>query len=170
MSEIRRILVAIDFSEYSKDALGYAAQLAEKFDAVLVLTNVINQRDLNMIEMVSHQTEMVSSEISTINVKTYLEKQKTERTQKIKDLVEKMGCAHLKAETIIKPGAPFEVLIRVVRQEAIDLVVMGSKGRSNLADILFGSTADRMSARTTCAWPTAPTGRARSIWTTRRWT
>jgi hypothetical protein len=29
MSEIRRILVAIDFSEYSKDVLGYAAQLAE---------------------------------------------------------------------------------------------------------------------------------------------
>ena len=147
MGEIRRILVAIDFSEYSKDVMGYAAQLAEKFDAVLVLTNVINQRDLNMIEMVSHQTEMVSSEINTINVKTYLEKQKTERTQKIKDLIEKMGCAHLKTETIIKPGAPFEVLIRVIRQEAIDLVVMGSRGRSNLADILFGSTADRMFRR-----------------------
>ena len=147
MSEIRRILVALDFSEYSKDVMGYAVQLAEKFDAVLVLTNVINQRDLNMIEMVSHQTEMVSSEISTINVKTYLEKQKTERTQKIKDLIEKMGCAHLKAETIIKPGAPFEVLMGVIRKEAIDLVVMGSKGRSNLADILFGSTADRMFRR-----------------------
>ena len=147
MGEIRRILVAIDFSEYSKHVMGYAAQLAEKFDAVLVLTNVINQRDLNMIEMVSHQTEMVSSEISTISVETYLEKQKTERTQKIKDLIEKMGCAHLKAETIIKPGAPFEVLMGVIRKEAIDLVVMGSKGRSNLADILFGSTADRMFRR-----------------------
>ena len=50
MGEIRRILAAIDFSEYSKDVLGYAVQLAEKFDAVLVFANVINQRDLNAVE------------------------------------------------------------------------------------------------------------------------
>ena len=140
MGQIRRILVAIDFSEYSKDVLMYAAQLAEKLDAVLVLVNVINQRDLNTIEMVYHQ-------VNIINVEDYLEKQKIERTQKIRELIEETGCAHLKTETIITGGAPFERLIRVIREEAIDLVVMGSKGRSNFADILYGSTADRMFRR-----------------------
>ena len=88
MESIGRIMVAIDFSEYSKDVLIYAAKLAEKVDAVLVLTNVINQRDLKTVEMVHHQ-------INKINVEDYLEKQKLKRIQKIKELVE---------ETVRYPG------------------------------------------------------------------
>ena len=45
MGEIRRILVAIDFSEYSKHVMGYAAQLAEKTGKKIVCGRYVDISD-----------------------------------------------------------------------------------------------------------------------------
>ena len=45
-----KIMVAYDFSEYSKEALKYAAELADNLKADLVITNVINQRDVDAVK------------------------------------------------------------------------------------------------------------------------
>jgi len=42
MKRIRKIMVACDFSEYSKEALKYAAELAEALKSDLIVVNVIN--------------------------------------------------------------------------------------------------------------------------------
>ena len=137
MKPIRTIMAAVDFSEYSKEAVEYAARLAEKFDAELLIVNVINQRDLDAVTA-------VSLKVDTISMGNYLERQKMDRQQRIRELIKETSCAHLSPKTFIRVGPPVEGLITVVRQEAVDLVVMGSKGRSNLAGFLFGSTAEKM--------------------------
>lgn len=45
MLHIHKIMVACDFSKYSRDALAYAASLAKKLQAELIIINVINKRD-----------------------------------------------------------------------------------------------------------------------------
>ena len=44
MKNIQKILVGCDFSKYSKNTLAYAAALAEKFQAELIIVNVINKK------------------------------------------------------------------------------------------------------------------------------
>ncbi len=53
----------------------------------------------------------------------------------------------LENENMIKSGVPYKVLLDVVTQEAIDMVVMGAKGRSDLTDVIVGSTALKMFRR-----------------------
>ena len=68
MKKVNKILVACDLSNYSIEAVEYAADMAESVEAELVIVNVINQRDLDIIEKVSRHTE--NSPLAITSVKT----------------------------------------------------------------------------------------------------
>ena len=49
-----------------------------------------------------------------------------------------------KIKVILKVGHPFEELLRITKEEKVDMVVMGAKGRSNIEHMLVGSVAEKM--------------------------
>ena len=140
MEAIKKIMVAIDLSEYSRDVLKYAGTLAKSIDSELIIVNVINYRDIEVLQRAAMETDAFS-------VKEWLKKQKEERQGLIEGLIEETGCSHLPNKIVFREGVPFRELLKAVDEEDANLIAMGAKGRSNVPGELVGSTAEKMCRR-----------------------
>ena len=134
-------MVAVDFSVYSVEIAKYARGIAEDLRAKLVLVNVINKRDIHAIKQAfGYQPENLS-------VDDYISKLKSEKSEKMQNLIQKASCANITHRVVIRTGIPFIELIKVAEEDQVDIVIMGARGRSDLNGILFGSTAEKMFRR-----------------------
>jgi len=140
MKNIHRILVAIDLSKYSSETLKCAADLASRLGAELIVVNVINQRDVDAIEK-------IESIATGISVQKYVGLLKEERSQLMDALWSPASYPGLTLKIRFRIGIPYAELVKAVKEEGADLVVMGTKGRTDLADMLFGTTAEKMFRR-----------------------
>ena len=137
MSEIKKIMVAIGFTEYSQAKFSYAAKLAVNLDAQLIVASVINIRDVEAISRV----ESMGYEVDT---KDYVKGVEEERMEILDKIVEDSGFPKEKLKIVFKVGHPFDALMKVVKEEEIDLVIIGAKGRSGMEYVLLGSIAEKM--------------------------
>ena len=149
MKRIRKIMVAYDFSEYSKNAFAYAVELADSLGTDLVIVNIINERDLDAFRTITRADMFSSSAVKykKETMKLYVDNKKEVLSKKIDTLIEDANCPHLSITKVFKVGVPFRELLRAVRDEVADLMVMGSKGRSDITGVLFGSNAEKMFRR-----------------------
>lgn len=140
MKKVNKILAACDLSAYSVQAVGYAADMAGSVDAHLTILNVINQRDLDIIEKARRYSAQVS-------VERYIEETKTYRLEMIDTLLKEAGQDSRQYEVQFSIGVPFQKILEAITEGGYDLLVMGVKGKSDLADVIYGSTAEKMFRR-----------------------
>ena len=140
MNLYKRIMVAIDFSAYSFNAVVHAAALARPLNASLILINVLNQRDVDAVERVlAGQVEFT--------VEHYINQQHLERTRRLHEILSEAKADDLPVKVLVQTGIPFQVRLEQIAIEKADLLVMSTKGRSNLADTVVGSCAQKMYRR-----------------------
>ena len=140
MTTITKIMVAVDFSDYSVAAAEYAGKLAEDVGAKLLLTHVFNQRDVSLMNKAEKKFPEFSAEK---NLKDHMH----DRQEKFNDLVGKIKSDTIDVETNLRIGVPYEALLDEIKEKKPDLLVMGTKGRSNLVDMIIGSCAQKMFRR-----------------------
>lgn len=140
MQIIQKILVAVDQSDYSLPLVRYACQLAQGLGAKMILVNVYNRRDISAIQqaMNSYDAKLCDSIIKE-NI--------AQRRDKLDELSSAADAQDEVIEKIVRIGVPYQELLEVIAEEKPDLLVMGTKGRSNLADTIVGSCAHKMYRR-----------------------
>lgn len=136
------ILAAVDFSEASRKALDQALSLAREREARLLILHVIDGEGLRETAPLVGVSEMVLQE--------RLEK---ERRKKIEEVVAEArgrdGDAPCRVH--IAWGRPFQEILRSSRENAVNLIVLGTAGRSaDLERALFGSTAEKVLRAAPC--------------------
>tara|TARA_R110002095_G_scaffold94477_2_gene82457 strand:+ start:3251 stop:3721 length:471 start_codon:yes stop_codon:yes gene_type:complete len=137
MIDINKILIPTDFSETAQAATQYAVELAKKFNAKLYLLHVIEDPIVYMPMFESYA--LPPKEDFENFAKTRLENWILDE--------DKVG---LDVETSWVHGNPFVDILKFGKREDVDLIVVGTHGRSFTAHLLLGSVAEKVVRKASC--------------------
>jgi nucleotide-binding universal stress UspA family protein len=131
---LQRILVGVDGSANSQQALGWAMLVARRFDAELVAIHAIGLLaylgDAPPVPSHAHLDEL----------------RRAFETEWCAPLADS-GIQH---RLLFVDGAPALVLLSVAQREQIDMIVVGSRGAGGFEALLLGSTSHQVAAHATC--------------------
>ena len=130
---IQKILVPIDGSETARKALKYTIDLAKQTGSTIILLSVIDKSPYygaQTVPPVSTPTHLLE------NLEDYFRHTAEAYIAKAEDLCKTKGVS---SQRLIKMGHPVEEIIKAAKSCKVDLIVMGSHGRSALGAALLGS-------------------------------
>ncbi len=136
---IAHILVPIDFSVHSRNALKYAVPLAEQFGASLHLVFVV--------EPTIYPADLGFGQVVLPGVEDEL-RQKAD--EELNGLIEREIGGRVEATAAVRTGSPHQEILDEAEEREVDLIVVASHGHSGVEQILFGSTADRIVHHAKC--------------------
>jgi nucleotide-binding universal stress UspA family protein len=140
MQAIEKILVAIDFSDYSRPTFDYAVSIAQNLGASLILANIVNERDIKAIH-----TALSSYDVDLFQ--KFMDERVSDRKAGLSELAKTAGASVQVIKEIVNVDLPYRGLLRIIEEEKPDLLVMGKKGRGALADTIVGSCAQKLYRR-----------------------
>ena len=132
MITLQKILVATDFSSFSEQALEFALVLAEKFQAKLYVVHVW---ELPMTG------SLLPPEPYPESVLTEEQKAGEEHWTKVTN---ELGASAFDAEPVFVFGKPYLAIVKAAADLDVDLIVLGSHGRSGISHLLLGSVAEKV--------------------------
>jgi nucleotide-binding universal stress UspA family protein len=136
---INRILVPIDFSEHSRDALRYAVDLGAIFDSELILVFVV--------ESMGYPADLGYGQVAIPQI----ERELTERGRaELERLAREAVGGVLAVKIHVPAGRPFVEIIKAAREFEADMIVIATHGHTGVEHILFGSTAEKVVRKAPC--------------------
>ena len=141
-----RILLVTDFSSCSVAAAPFARVLAEEYGAALLVAHVMSSE---MAMPAGPDPEDKRGEVADIEMRNFLAQ------NSLGEVIE---------EAVIEWGPVWDTIANVIREKAIDLVVLGTHGRSGVGKLVLGSIAQRIFDLAPCPVLTV-SPRAQDLWT-----
>jgi nucleotide-binding universal stress UspA family protein len=134
MASFHTIVVAVDLSPASADALDVARDLAD-----------LSHARLHVIHVVADPFHsMYAVETSGLDLPVLLEQWTAAAQQQLEDLVGRHPIGPGRLTTSILAGSPAQEIVRYAADQQADVIVLGSHGRAMVGRLLLGSVADRV--------------------------
>lgn len=169
-----KILVALDDSDHAEKALGIASDLAAKYSADLIALHVISDHALSEAERHMAEIEYGNDVVNRLDAGILMQVRGEPRVvakqlidqyaatgrvirrviaEKLMDTAQTRARAHGVAavETVIEEGDPAKAILGLAKDRGVDLIVMGSRGRSAATDLLMGSVSHKVGHLAACS-------------------
>lgn len=134
----KKILCPVDFSEFTDQILAHAVSIAKRFDSELHLIHVIP----NLNYFTPYESFLTPENLVAI--------ERNIEGEVGRDFDKIMKKIDYPFKRIIKTGVTFIEIIDYIKDQGIDLVVMGTHGRSGIEHILIGSVAEKVVRKSPC--------------------
>lgn len=144
--DIKRLLYATDLSENARYAFGYAADLANKYNAQITIISVLESfspasetrvKDMMGIE----KWEQLKAERANVSIEK-IKKRVSDFCGEMDDQID--SCSLMVDDIRVTKGAPYMEILKTAREIKADMIVMGTYGCNILQDSVIGSTARRI--------------------------
>jgi nucleotide-binding universal stress UspA family protein len=139
MINLKKILVPTDFSESAQHALKYAVSFAQEYQAEITLLHVVE------IVAVGYASDLFPVPMA----EAFQEISAYARTELAK-LAQEVRSRGILVHELVAQGRPAAEIVRAAREQATDLIVLGTHGKGMLDHALFGSTAERVVRKAPC--------------------
>ena len=147
--QINTILYPTDLSDTSNHAFGYAASLANRYDASIVI--------LHVLKAVTHSdVDLVTNVIGEKKWNEVLDRKKMEVVENIRKRLEDFceqtrtemsGCPFLVKNIKVEIGNPVDAIVEAAAKDDVDMVIMGARGHGAIAGTVIGSVSRRVVRR-----------------------
>jgi universal stress protein A len=135
----QHFLVPIDFSTYADEALDYAIRLARTLKARLTVLHAMQP------------VPMAGVDMGVTLPETYLQALEEEVQRSMEAALARVTAAGLTGERIVLYGIPFQEIVETAKARQVDLIVMGTHGRTGLIHMLLGSVAEKVVRLAPCS-------------------
>ena len=132
-----KILVPTDGSDFEKKAQKHALFLSKVSGAEIIALSVTENNFVNGLPLDDevYQLNQILNERSEENLKEF----------------DEINEDNLKITHVVREGSPAKVILEVAKEEDVDLIVMGSSGKSGFDRFIMGSVADKVVNSAKCA-------------------
>jgi nucleotide-binding universal stress UspA family protein len=137
--KIEKILFPTDFSEGSYNAVPYAVDFSRQYNAKLYIVHIIYDFTKATYSHIPHiSSDQVVDDI-TVWAENEIDKCYREQIRGLPGV-----------EKLVLNGVPHEEIVKFAEDRKIDIIVMGTYGRTGLDKLIFGSTAERVVRKAPC--------------------
>jgi len=139
--KIKRILVPTDFSPAAMDAFSYAIDFARPFGAALVV--------LFVVEPVFYAA-LADLDGTSANLQMLLQQEEKSGRQRLSRLARRLEKRRVSFEAEVRTGQPHAVIVEEATRRRVDLIIMGTHGRTGLSHLFMGSVAEKVVRTAPC--------------------
>lgn len=128
---MKKIIVPIDFSNHSENALKAAALLSKKTDVTIYALHMLDFQEDNLTQSIGYKQEQVIIFLKLAE-------------KRFKKFLEKEYLKGVKVVPLIKHFKVFKEINSIAEEVNADLIIMGSHGVSGLKELLMGSNTEKV--------------------------